>query len=131
MIITEKNYVEKAEKTILYLKNLKDNKGRTVQMVTTSKLRNLLAMISDIYNEVLSQNEEKLSDEICGRIDYLKVRFLYEVGRDTEKKVRAFVEQAQIIECINEINGSRKNFILYSRYMEALVAYHKYYGGRD
>lgn len=131
MIITEKNYVEKAEKTILYLKNLKDNRGRNVQMVTTSKLRNLLAMTSDIYNEVLSLNQEKLSDEICGRIDYLKVRFLYEVGRDTERKVREFVEQAQIIECINEINGSRKNFILFSRYMEALVAYHKYYGGRD
>lgn len=132
MIITEKNYVDKAEKTILYLKSLKDEKrGKMIQMVTTSKIRNLLAMTSDIYNEVLNYGDEKLSDEICGRIDYLKVRFLYEVGRDTENKVRAFVEKAEIIECINEIKGSRKNFILFSHYMEALVAYHKYYGGKD
>ena len=98
-------------------------------MVTTSKLRNLLSMTSDIYNEILNFQEEELSEEICGRIDYLKVRFLYEAGR--EEKVRDLVEEAKIIDCINEIKGNRKRYILFSRYMEALVAYHRYYGGRD
>jgi CRISPR-associated protein Csm2 len=132
MTITEKNYVDKAEKAILSLKNMKNEKnGRPIQMVTTSKLRNLLAMTSDIYNDVLNSESDALDDETCGRIDYLKVRFLYEVGRDTERKVKAFVEQAEIVQCINEINGSRKNFILFNRYMEALIAYHKFYGGKD
>lgn len=132
MILEEKNYVEKAEKAIVELKNKKNPKtGKSVKMVTTSKIRNLLAMTADIYNEVLNSQEEQLSTEVCGRIDYLKVRFVYEVGRDKEEKVKAFVEKAEILQCINEIKGSRKNFILFSRYMEALVAYHKYYGGED
>ncbi len=129
MIITEKNYVEKAENVILKLKEKKDKKNRVIPMVTTSKLRNLLSMTSDIYNEILNFQEEELSEEICGRIDYLKVRFLYEAGR--EEKVRDLVEEAKIIDCINEIKGNRKRYILFSRYMEALVAYHRYYGGRD
>ena len=129
MIITEKNYVEKAENVILKLKEKKDKKDRVIPMVTTSKLRNLLSMTSDIYNEILNFQEEELSGEICGRIDYLKVRFLYEAGR--EEKVRDLVEEAKIIDCINEIKGNRKRYILFSRYMEALVAYHRYYGGRD
>lgn len=130
MILSEKSYVEKAEKAIMELKNKKDERtGRPVEMVTTSKIRNLLAMTADIYNEVLNTQEEQLSAEVCGRIDYLKVRFVYEAGR--EKTVKSFVNQTQIIECINEIQGSKKNYILFNRYMEALVAYHRFLGGKD
>lgn len=129
MIITEQNYVEKAEKVIAALKNRKDKRERTVPMVTTSKLRNLLAMTADIYNEVLSGKDDKLSEELCGRIEYLKIRFLYEAGR--EPKVKDLVEEAEIIKVINEIKGSKKNYVLFNHYMEAIVAYHKYYGGKD
>ncbi len=130
MVITEKNYVQKAEEAILELKNRKDKRtGKTIPMVTTSKIRNLLAMTADIYNEVLGCREEKLGDEVCGRIDYLKVRFLYEAGR--EPTVKSFVETTDIMDCMDAIKGSKKNYIRFSRYMEALVAYHRFYGGRD
>ncbi|MCI8827033.1 MAG: type III-A CRISPR-associated protein Csm2 [Lachnospiraceae bacterium] len=130
MIITEQNYVEKAERAIKVLKNKKNEKTqRTIPMVTTSKIRNLLSIINDIYNEILNYQNEKLSEEICGRIDYLKVRFVYEAGRETS--VKSFIEVTEILECLNEIKGSKKNFLLFSRYMEALVAYHKFYGGKE
>ncbi len=130
MILTENNYVEKAEKAIMELKNKKDKRTeKPVDMVTTSKIRNLLAMTADIYNEVLNTQEEQLSAQVCGRIDYLKVRVVYEAGR--EKTVKSFVNETQIIQCINEIQGSRKNYILFNRYMEALVAYHRFLGGKD
>lgn len=45
-------------------------------MVTTSKIRNLLAMASDIYNEVVILQEDQLSDELNGRIEYLRIRFV-------------------------------------------------------
>lgn len=130
MIITEQNYVEKAEHAIKILKN-KKNEGikKIIPMVTTSKIRNLLSMINDIYNEVLNYQSEKLSEEICGRIDYLKIRFVYEAGR--EISVKTFIEVTNILECLNEIKASKKNFLLFSRYMEALVAYHKFYGGKE
>lgn len=98
-------------------------------MVTTSKIRNLLAMASDIYNEVVILQEDQLSDELNGRIEYLRIRFVYEAGR--EQTVRDFVTDAKLVEILKEIKGSRKNYILFSRYMESLVAFHKFYGGKD
>ena len=126
--ITEENYVDVAEKVILELSKNKNKRGDPV-VVTTSKIRNLLSMTADIYNEVINQNEDKLSPNINSRIEYLRVRFLYEVGRDDgkDKVVKNFVEKAKLIEFLKDIKGSKKNFILFNRYMEALVAFRKYY----
>lgn len=133
MLINEENYVEKAEKAIKVLKTeIKDKKGRPVNMLTTSQIRNLLSVSADIYNEIMNDSVEKgdkLPAELSGRINYLKVRFIYEAGRDS--KVRNFVETAEILKILDSIQGSRKNYLLFSRYMEALVAFHRYYGGRD
>lgn len=129
MQINEQNYVDEAEKVIKQLKDKKDGKWRTVPMVTTSKLRNLLAMTADIYNVVMNEKDDKLSEDICSRIEYLRVRFMYEAGR--EPAVRNLVDESGIVEVLKGINGSRKKYIIFNRYMEALVAFHKYYGGRD
>lgn len=129
MRIDEMNYVDKAEKAIQRLvEESKAKKGKG-DIVTTSKIRNLLAMTSDIYNQVLTYNSEKLDNEIVGRIEYLRVRVMYECGR--EPKVKEFVQKAEIIELLKEIGNSKKNYLLFSRYMEALVAFHRYYGGKD
>ncbi len=130
MEITEKTYVEKAEKAVLSHKNRKNERtGKTTPMVTTSKIRNLLAMAGDIYNEILRWEGETLSDELCGRVDYLRIRVLYEAGRDPA--VKDFVEKAGILKCLEEIKGSKKQYLLFHRYMEALVAYHRFHGGKD
>ena len=129
MRINEQNYVDAAEKVILSLKDKKDQRGKSIPIVTTSKLRNLLAMSADIYNEVLNQKEDKLNEELCSRIEYLRVRFLYEAGR--EPSVKNLVNEAGIIEVLKNVNASKKNYILFSRYMEALVAFRKYYVEKD
>ena len=128
--ITEENYVDVAEKVILELKGMTNARtGKPEPMVTTSKIRNLLSMTADIYNEVVNQKEDKLSADINSRIEYLRVRFLYEAGR--EKSVKNLVEKAGLIELLKGIKGSRKRFMLFNRYIEALVAFHKYNGGKD
>ena len=86
-------------------------------------------MTADIYNQVMICQNDKLNDDLKGRIEYLRVRFMYECGR--EVLVKNFVEEADILSILKEINGSKKNYILFSRYMEALIAFHKYYGGKD
>lgn len=134
MYINENNYADEAEKVILQLKNKTNPKtGKSVPMVTTSKIRSILAMTSDIYNEVVMQQDDKLSDDLAGRIEYLRIRVVYEVGRDEDrdKPVKSFVMQSKILEILKEIKGSRKNYILFNRYMESLVAFHKFYGGKD
>lgn len=127
--ITQENYVDEAEKSIYELQNKEDKRGKKIEMVTTSKIRNLLSMTADIYNVVINTDEDKLSQDICSRIEYLRVRFMYEAGK--EPKVKALLDNTCIIEMLKQINGSKKNYILFSQYMESLVAFHRYYGGKD
>ena len=119
MKLTEENYVETAEKAIKEICGKKDRRGRTVAPVTTSKIRNLLAMTAAIYNDVI----------VCTSEKYMKIRFVYEAGR--EPKVKELVEKASLLEHLEEIGNSRTQYLLFSRYMEALVAYRKFYGGHD
>lgn len=121
-MVTEQNYVEEAEKVIREM-------GMEGKKLTTSKLRNLLSMTADIYNVVIHQNSDALTEEVKSRIEYLRIRFLYEAGR--EESVRLLVEKAGLLEVLKNIKGSKKNYIFFNRYVEALVAFHKYYGGQD
>lgn len=123
-MITNENYVNEAEKVIMELKEMKNRNGKPIKVVTTSKIRNLLAMTSDIYNEVMNVPEDKLGEDICTRIEYLRVRFIYEAGR--EPAVRNLVEKSDILSVLTNIKGSKKRYILFNRYMESLVAFRKY-----
>ena len=127
MRINESTYVDTAENAIKEL--VKESKQKNQNIVTTSKIRNLLAMTADIYNQVLTSQGKILTEDVKGRIEYLRVRFMYECGR--EPKVNEFVQKAQILGILQEIGQSKKNYLLFSRYMEALVAFHRYYGGQD
>lgn len=129
MKLTEENYVERAEQVIKSLCKKEDRFGNQLDLVTTSKLRNLLAMTASIYNEVLNWQSEELSKDLIGRISYLKIRFVYEAGRDSQ--VSKLIDAADILTCLEEIRGKRSQYIIFSRYMEALVAYRKFYGKRD
>lgn len=130
MKLTDENYVQMAEKAMNELCTMRDKKtGEKIEPVTTSKIRNLLAMTASIYNDVVMSQSEKLSSEIVGRINYMKIRFIYEAGR--EPRVGDLVKKACLLEHISEIGNSRSQYILFSRYMEALVAYRKYSGIKD
>lgn len=121
-LITEENYVGKAESVITALIGRKE-------LLTTSKIRKLLAILSEIYTDARHDGNKELSDEIKSRIQYFKMRFVYEAGR--EKTVKAFWEAAQIEKQIDKIGNSKKELILFCHYMEALVAYRKFLGGKD
>lgn len=127
MILEKDTYVKKAENVIKELAKNTDKRGNT-KWITTSQIRNLLAMSADIYNEVI-MSDEKLSPELSSRIDYLRVRCVYEAGRTPV--VKEFIEKAQILQALEEVKGSCERFILFNHYMEALVAYHRYNRGKD
>ena len=127
--ITEEGYVDQAEKVILALSEKTNAKGRRIDVVSTSKLRNLLSMTADIYNEAMMLRTDALTDELKSRIEYLRIRFIYEAGR--EPSVKNLVTEAKILQILQEIAGSKKNFLLFSHYMEALVAFRKFYCEKD
>jgi CRISPR-associated protein Csm2 len=121
------NYAAQAEEVIV---ELKKSMGRDYQNFTTSKIRNILAMVNAIYNDVLNEQNEKLNSELQSRIEYLKVRLVYECGREP-RIVKPFVDKAKLLNLLESIGDNRKRFLDFARYMEALVAYHRFYGGRD
>ena len=132
--INKVNYVDNAEEAIKSLIET-DRNGNKVIKLTTSKIRNILMMVTDLYNEAIRCKEEQLSSDIVSRVKYMKMRLVYEIGRDIADKGKAGVEEfakkAKLLEIIDSIGYSREDLILFCKYMEALVAYHKYYGGKD
>ncbi len=123
--LTQTNYVDLAEDVIAE-KIGRDKRGNIA--LTTSKIRTLLSLVNSLYNKVIHSSNKMLSEEITGDVQYLRLRFAYESGR--EKSVKDFVNSADIANHLKRIE-TRDDLLLFCRYMEALVAYHKFYGGRD
>ncbi len=125
MKINALNYVDAAERVILALKE--ENNDRLA--LTTSKIRGLLSMTASIYTDVQRNRSETLSEELQSRVQYLRMRVAYEAGRDAV--VKKFVIKAELLEQLSNIRADKERLLLFCRYMEALVAYHRYHGGND
>lgn len=97
--------------------------------ITTSKLRNWFSIANDIYNIESRSSEISLKPESCTKLLNLRVRIVYDAGKDNN--VKNFVTNANLLSYIKGIGSSREQMIRFAQYMEALVAYHKYFGGRE
>lgn len=120
--INEKNYVDIAEKAMQDMRNFKPE-------LTTSKIRNILSMVNDLYDDVRLDHSKVLTAEMQSRIQYLRLHLAYEAGRD--KAVKQLTDKADLMNFLKTIKDSRERLLLFCHYMEALVAYHKFYDGKD
>ncbi len=91
--------------------------------ITYTKLRSLLTMIAALSNQ-LKQEERPLSDFEQSQADRFLIQLVYESGRDPN--VKSFIEQAGLLNRTKEIK-STMDILQLHQYMEALVAYHKFY----
>ena len=89
---------------------------------------NILKNKVDIY-KIANPQAKKLDEEMKMEIEFLRVSISYQAGR--EKLVREFVEKADLLNMVKDINGDIKAFENFCRYIEALVAFHKFYGGQE
>ena len=99
------HYVDRAEKAIKKL-IIVDKNGRAKINLTTSKIRNILSLVSDLYNDAQRYRSEELSEDLYNRVQYLKMRMAYEAGR--ENTVKDFLEAADLLKEINKIGKSKK-----------------------
>lgn len=99
------------------------------QNITTSKIRNLLSRVSGIYDAERLRTEPALTKESIAGIGMMRIRTAYECGRDRDTKL--FVEKARLLQYLKGIGDSREDLIAFAHYMEALVAYHRFYGGKE
>lgn len=131
---TEKVHIpdiaEEAEQVILGLE--RDNEGKP--KITKSQIRKFLAAVNTLTNKVevyRAQNggAKELSPAFGEQVKYLKVKFAYQAGR--ERTVRELGEKGKIQERIDRIGLSVERYERFARFIEALVAYHKFHGGKD
>ena len=94
--------------------------------LTTSKIRKLLSMVNDIYNDV--SMADAWDSKMQSKMDYFIIRMAYESGRDRD--VNNFIKQAELMEKAEKVKG-KQQFMDFNKYLEALTAYHRFYGGRD
>ncbi len=117
------DYVDEAE---LAIQKISGERNK----ITTSKIRNLLSLISDIYNTENLRNEKEILPESKTALTMMRIRVVYEAGR--EDAVKTFVREAKLLEYIKGIGTDRAALINFAHYMEALVAYHRFIiGGRE
>ena len=113
------DYVDYAEKLM----------REEVRNITTSKLRNILSMLMDVYNEEVLRTEQTLSPESMTALQLARIRIAYECGRDG--KTKQFVLKANLLPWLKAVGDSRQKAIDYIHYLEAIVAYHGFFGGRE
>ena len=127
--IDENKYVDKAEEIIEGLCHKRDDRGNIIPLVTTSKIRNILAIAADIYDKMMQSNSDEFGNELASRIEYLRVRMIYEAGRD--KSVKAFIYDANLLKYAKTIGNDKKKYQLFYHYLEALIAFHRYKGAKE
>lgn len=102
-----------------------NEKGKA--LITTSQIRKFLSAVNCLENKVSSCKKE-LELEVANEIKYLKVKLAYQVGRDSKNKgLRALYDEIEPL--ISQIGTSKDNYTKVARYIEAIVAYHKFNGG--
>ncbi len=126
-VVTE---TEKAIKELQY----KDRYDNIKIDVTTSQIRKFLTAVNVVRNKVdlykaKNKGAESLSKELTAEIKFLKVNLLYQAGRTAA--VKRFMTVSKLDVIIDSIGDSLARFVKFTKYVEALVAYHKFLGGKD
>lgn len=151
--LDKQTYVDNAREVIesLKTKEIKVGKGnekedKKIPILTTTQIRKLLSQLNEIYSFVVTMSngnstktgvntDENRVTDLVEKMQYFKMRCIYEAGRDNV--VKDFIIKAKIVEYIESMcadkqyKSIREQFILFFRYMEALVAYHRFEGGKD
>lgn len=96
--------------------------------ISSSKLRNILSMVSSIFNAE-RVGGDTLSDASQNSLKMLRVRIIYEYGRNDDN-FKKFIRQTHILDHLLAVGNDRRKFIDYAHYLEAIVAYHKFYGDK-
>ena len=135
------NIAGKAEKIILGLKN--DRLLGGTNGLTTNQIRKFLTAVNTLTNKIIlyryqqmkarGREQEKafeMSDELAKAVRFLKVKLAYQVARGN-KGVKRFAEDTRLKEYIDTVGTDLREYMAFAQFVEALVAYHKFYGEKE
>ena len=114
---------------------VKDKFNNNVLLLKTGHIRKFLTSVNLVRDRVevykmRGQEPDRLSPELVAEVKFLKVKLMYLAGRE-KNIVGAFVEKSGLIEMIDSIGDSTERFYTFAKYVQALGAFHKFYGGKD
>lgn len=136
------NYVDRADKVMRALSE-EAQKSYGSKMVTTSQIRKFLTAVNRVNGKIdqfkngnKSSASGRIPEDIQMEIKFLKVKLAYQIGRADSGRNRAnpvkeFADKSGLISEIDKIGDSLERYENFARYVEALVAFHKFYGGKD
>lgn len=117
----------------------RDGKGKI--NLTVTQIRKFLTAVNAINNKLLAYQSQTgagkdlkiLPPELADEIRFLEVKLAYQCGREKRDKevVRDFATKAKLIERIQAIGNSAAKYREFARLVEAIVAFHRYEGGRE
>ena len=112
----------------------KDRRGYDRLDLKTNQIRKFLAAVTSVTNQIEVWHMQHIDtdvrpDELAAQVKYLKVKLAYQAGR--EKSVKQFAEKARLSERIDAIGCDRRKYQEFAHFVEALVAYHRFYGGQE
>jgi len=108
---------------------LTDNKGR--KLIKTNQIRNFFSHFNTIRNEfkklkIINQSIEELDSSLI----LIKPKLAYAKGRN--KGLEPFQQlMFEVIDKVYKSSDKDKAYTNFFEFVEAIVAYHKYYGGED
>jgi CRISPR-associated protein Csm2 len=120
----------------LSIKSMADENGyadkiaHTLRNMKTAQLRRFFGAIKSIERTIEDEKSEKAWDEVEAEFYLLKPKIAYAKGRKLIPE-----EFYQVLKVsLNKINiGSNEdkieNFKIFVKFLESIVAYHKFYGG--
>ncbi len=120
-VLDKLTYVDEAEAVI---GQLRKNDKNGVIYLTTNKIRNLLSLINELYN-MIDRRSKEIDTKLQSHVQYVRMKIVYEAGRD--KDVKEFCEKSGILDHLKAVGKDTEKLLLVCRYMEALVAYHRFY----
>jgi len=93
--------------------------------LTTSQIRRFLDAVNSIRYDSIGKEETYPYKD---RVLLLKPKLAYAAGRDNKNQVKHFM--TLLDPCMDRVTDG-KDFERFHQLVEAIVAYHKYHGGRD
>ncbi|MGB9772258.1 MAG: type III-A CRISPR-associated protein Csm2 [Candidatus Kapaibacteriota bacterium] len=119
-----------AEKTAQWIDETAKNKGENyAKNIRTNQIRNVFSHINRIRTKF--RNKGKFDEEIEADLILLKPKLAYAAGR--QKQIREFQKfMFDIIDAVVNSKGDKNKAIEnFFALIEAIVAYHKFNGGKD
>lgn len=125
--ITDLNFAFVAEQFIAPPDKNTRKRQLAFPRLSMSKLRSIYSLITNIHARVNTPEEL----EACmSDLQYIKVKMAYESGRERNEDVKEFISKTYLMNLLDQIQ-TYEQFVLYCRYAESLVAYFKFYEGRE